>query len=107
MIKPGLYQRIWDFGFLYLKFLYRLTHSCFVIRVFRFWWQQFSTKLLQEVMKDPRIAADGYTYEAEAIQEWLNFGHDTSPMTNLKLEHCDLIPNYALHQAIQEWQQHW
>ena len=60
---------------------------------------------LQEVMKDPYIAADGFTYEADAIRGWLNSGHNTSPMTNLKLEHTDLVPNYALHNAIQEWQQ--
>lgn len=62
---------------------------------------------LQEVMKDPQIAADGFTYEGEAIRGWLKSGHNTSPMTNLKLEHCNLLPNYALHQAIIEWQQRW
>jgi hypothetical protein len=61
---------------------------------------------LQEVMDDPQIAADGFTYEAEAIRGWLKSGHNTSPMTNLKLEHCNLLPNHALHQAILEWRQH-
>lgn len=56
-------------------------------------------------MKDPLIAADGYTYEAEAIRGWLESGHNTSPMTNLKLEHTNLVPNYALLYAIQEWRQ--
>lgn len=55
-------------------------------------------------MKDPLIAADGFTYEADAIRGWFQSGHNTSPMTNLKLEHCDLVPNYALLNAIQEWQ---
>lgn len=55
-------------------------------------------------MKDPLIAADGFTYEADAIRGWFGSGHDTSPMTNLKLEHCNLVPNYALLNAIQEWQ---
>ncbi|KAL5567971.1 hypothetical protein UlMin_024546 [Ulmus minor] len=64
----------------------------------------FVCPILQEVMTDPRIAADGFTYEAEAINGWLNSGHNTSPMTNLKLEHCKLVPNYALQNAIQEWQ---
>ncbi|KVI07142.1 Protein kinase, catalytic domain-containing protein [Cynara cardunculus var. scolymus] len=58
-----------------------------------------------EVMEDPYIAADGFTYEADAIKGWLNSGHKTSPMTNLKLDHCDLLPNHALSYAIQEWQQ--
>lgn len=55
-------------------------------------------------MKDPHIAADGFTYEEEAIRGWLKGGHNTSPMTNLKLEHCNLVPNYALQYAIQQWQ---
>ncbi|KAK8714745.1 hypothetical protein V6N13_042094 [Hibiscus sabdariffa] len=65
----------------------------------------FVCPVFQDVMKDPLIAADGFTYEADAIRGWLESGHDTSPMTNLKLDHCNLVPNYALHQAIQEWQQ--
>lgn len=65
----------------------------------------FICPIFQEVMKDPHIAADGFTYEADAIKGWLQSGHKTSPMTNLKLENCSLLPNYALHQAIQEWQQ--
>ncbi|XP_038686371.1 U-box domain-containing protein 32 isoform X2 [Tripterygium wilfordii] len=67
----------------------------------------FVCPILQEVMKDPQIAADGFTYEAEAIRGWLKSGHSTSPMTNLKLEHCNLVPNYALYEAIQEWEQQW
>ncbi|KAL5981458.1 hypothetical protein ACLOJK_015519 [Asimina triloba] len=56
-----------------------------------------------EVMQDPQVAADGFTYEAEAIQGWLDDGHKTSPMTNIMLVHKDLIPNRALKSAIQEW----
>ncbi|WJX14501.1 hypothetical protein P8452_04754 [Trifolium repens] len=65
----------------------------------------FVCPIVQEVMEDPYIAADGFTYEEEAIRGWLDSGHDTSPMTNLTLEHTDLVPNYALHNAIREWQQ--
>ncbi|KAJ3689820.1 hypothetical protein LUZ61_018984 [Rhynchospora tenuis] len=63
----------------------------------------FMCPILQEVMKDPHVAADGYTYEAEAIKGWLDSGHGTSPMTNLPLHHQELTPNYALRSAIQEW----
>ncbi|KZV28301.1 U-box domain-containing protein 32-like [Dorcoceras hygrometricum] len=65
----------------------------------------FVCPIFQEVMTDPCIAADGFTYEADAIKGWFGSGHKTSPMTNLKLENCDLLPNYALYYAIQEWQQ--
>lgn len=65
----------------------------------------FICPISQDVMDDPHIAADGFTYEAEAIRSWLDSGHDTSPMTNLRLEHDVLIPNHALRSAIQEWLQ--
>ncbi|XP_052202220.1 U-box domain-containing protein 33-like isoform X5 [Diospyros lotus] len=63
----------------------------------------FTCPIFQEVMKDPHIAADGFTYEADAIKGWLNSGAKTSPMTNLNLDHLDLLPNHALYYAIQEW----
>ncbi|XP_057533562.1 U-box domain-containing protein 33-like isoform X2 [Amaranthus tricolor] len=62
--------------------------------------------IFQEIMKDPQIASDGFTYEAEAIKGWFDSGHETSPMTNLELANHDLIPNHALRSAIQEWLQH-
>ncbi|KAM0863939.1 hypothetical protein ACQ4PT_044248 [Festuca glaucescens] len=63
----------------------------------------FLCPILKEVMRDPHIAGDGFTYEAEAMREWLGSGHDTSPMTNLKLPTDELVPNHALRAAIQEW----
>ncbi|KAJ3705338.1 hypothetical protein LUZ61_009043 [Rhynchospora tenuis] len=63
----------------------------------------FICPIFQEAMKDPCIAADGYTYEAEAIKGWLDRGHETSPMTNLPLPHTELKPNYTLRSTIQEW----
>ncbi|KAK0580676.1 hypothetical protein LWI29_004921 [Acer saccharum] len=63
----------------------------------------FICPILLEVMQDPVVAADGYTYEAEAMKGWLESGHDTSPMTNLRLPHHQVIPNHSLRSAIQEW----
>jgi hypothetical protein len=60
----------------------------------------------QEVMTDPHIAADGYTYEANAIRNWLDGGNARSPMTNLSLENRELTPNRVLRSAILEWRQH-
>ncbi|XP_024928756.3 U-box domain-containing protein 32 isoform X3 [Ziziphus jujuba] len=79
------------------------SEPCVVSRKLQRTPSHFVCPILQEVMTDPHIAADGFTYEAEAIKGWLKSGHDTSPMTNLKLEHCNLVPNYALCNAIQEW----
>lgn len=65
----------------------------------------FLCPVLKELMRDPHIAADGFSYEAQAIREWIHSGHDTSPMTNLKLPTRNLTPNHALRSAIQQWRQ--
>ncbi|KAJ4971862.1 hypothetical protein NE237_004961 [Protea cynaroides] len=63
----------------------------------------FLCPILRDIMHDPQVVADGFTYEGEAIRGWLEDGHDTSPMTNLKLSHLHLTPNHALRHAIQDW----
>ncbi|XP_031503225.1 U-box domain-containing protein 33-like isoform X2 [Nymphaea colorata] len=65
----------------------------------------FVCPISQEIMQDPHVAADGFTYEGDAIRQWFNSGHMTSPMTNLRLSNSYLIPNYGLRSAIQEWLQ--
>ncbi|CAA7058041.1 unnamed protein product [Microthlaspi erraticum] len=42
----------------------------------------FFCPLLKDVMKEPCVAADGYTYDRQAIEEWME-EHRTSPVTNL------------------------
>lgn len=63
----------------------------------------FYCPIYQDIMKNPHIAADGFSYELEAIEEWLRTGHDTSPMTNLRLKHKQLTPNHTLRSLIQDW----
>ncbi|KAI3756876.1 hypothetical protein L1987_56700 [Smallanthus sonchifolius] len=65
----------------------------------------FICPIFQEMMQDPVVAADGYTYEAEALRGWLDSGHNKSPMTNLEISNSNLIPNRELRSAIQEWLQ--
>ncbi|CAH2063246.1 unnamed protein product [Thlaspi arvense] len=67
--------------------------------------QYFICPITQDVMEDPHVAADGFTYEGEAISGWFERGHETSPMTNKRLSHTSLVPNLALRSAIQEWLQ--
>ncbi|KAJ1289019.1 hypothetical protein BS78_02G134200 [Paspalum vaginatum] len=64
----------------------------------------FICPITQEIMRDPHIAADGFTYEGEAIKDWIQRGHSMSPTTYLNFAHLELIPNNALRFAIQEWQ---
>ncbi|XP_060970342.1 putative U-box domain-containing protein 50 [Cannabis sativa] len=63
----------------------------------------FLCPIYKDVMRNPHVAADGFSYEKEAIEAWMRMGKDTSPMTNLKLKHNFLIPNNYLHSLITDW----
>ncbi|CAL1377486.1 unnamed protein product [Linum trigynum] len=63
----------------------------------------FLCPILRDVMENPYVAADGFSYEREAMEEWLQMGKDTSPMTNLRLDHTVLTPNQTLRSLIEEW----
>ncbi|KAI3493484.1 hypothetical protein L1887_41876 [Cichorium endivia] len=63
----------------------------------------FICPIFQEIMQNPMVAADGFTYEEEALKGWLDNGHTTSPVTNVELANSKLVPNLALRSAIQEW----
>jgi len=54
-------------------------------------------------MKEPVLASDGYTYEKEAITQWLRT-NTQSPMTRepIRLDGCR--PNRALRDAIERWE---
>ncbi|KAD5961342.1 hypothetical protein E3N88_12815 [Mikania micrantha] len=62
----------------------------------------FVCPLLKDVMVDPCVADDGYTYDRRAIEQWFEESH-CSPMTNLPLTSKTLTPNYSLLSAILEW----
>ena len=59
----------------------------------------FFCPITQEIMVDPVICSDGYSYERTAITTWLE-KHTTSPQTNLDLATTQMIPNIALRNAI-------
>ncbi|KAL7153687.1 hypothetical protein ABFS83_04G185100 [Erythranthe nasuta] len=63
----------------------------------------FLCPILREIMHDPQVAADGFTYEGEAMRGWLGNSHENSPMTNLTLSHFNLTPNHSLRLAIKDW----
>ncbi|KAJ1296353.1 hypothetical protein BS78_01G294000 [Paspalum vaginatum] len=63
----------------------------------------FLCPILQEPMRDPHVAADGFTYEADAIRGWLDRGGDASPVTGQPLAHRELAPNLALAAVIQDY----
>lgn len=59
----------------------------------------FMCPILHERMRVPVLAADGFTYERQAIEKWLSM-HNTSPMTGALLAHRYLTENFALRHLI-------
>uniref|UniRef100_A0A4X2LST5 WD repeat, SAM and U-box domain-containing protein 1 n=1 Tax=Vombatus ursinus TaxID=29139 RepID=A0A4X2LST5_VOMUR len=55
----------------------------------------------QSLTDDLKI--DGYSYEKEAIENWISKKKRTSPMTNLILPSLILTPNRTLKMAIDRW----
>ncbi len=55
--------------------------------------------MLQAVMVDPVIAADGHTYERKAIEQRLQ-GHTTSPVSGRPLSHLRLVTNVSVKNAL-------
>ena len=55
--------------------------------------------VVQVMLVDPVIAADGHSYERAAFQEWLQ--HSTlSPVDNTPLKHTRLVSNQAIKNAL-------
>ena len=50
-------------------------------------------------MVEPVIAADGYTYEKNALQEWLKYS-STSAVTGDLLPHTRFVSNVLIKSAI-------
>uniref|UniRef100_A0A671YUR5 WD repeat, SAM and U-box domain-containing protein 1 n=1 Tax=Sparus aurata TaxID=8175 RepID=A0A671YUR5_SPAAU len=64
---------------------------------------EFLCPITRELMRDPVIAADGYSYERDSIESWIRGKNKTSPMTNLPLQTTLLTPNRSLKSAIERW----
>ncbi|XP_038986532.1 U-box domain-containing protein 34-like [Phoenix dactylifera] len=89
-----------------LEELIYMANVCFKLRQCNVYApSHYLCPILQEVMDDPYVAADGYTYECRAIKAWLG-KHQISPVTKLKLSHTSILPNHSLRSAIQEWRSH-
>lgn len=60
---------------------------------------QLTCPITRELMRDPVVASDGYTYERAAIEAWMAASM-VSPRTGQPLKHCDLVPNLTLRASI-------
>ena len=63
----------------------------------------FLCPIMGELMRDPVTCADGHSYERSNIARWLA-EHDTSPVTGATLPSHHLIPNHALRNAIEDFE---
>lgn len=63
----------------------------------------FICPITQEIMTDPVITPDGISYEKEAIKNWLQ-KNKYDPITKNPLNNDSLIQNYALKNAIDDYQ---
>ncbi|EKX48789.1 hypothetical protein GUITHDRAFT_151687 [Guillardia theta CCMP2712] len=62
---------------------------------------EFYCSITLEVMREPVLAADGFSYEKAAIEDWFAKGHRTSPKTGAQMKNTELQPNLALRNLIQ------
>lgn len=62
----------------------------------------FLCPISRELMKDPVLIADTYSYERAFIQEWF-VAHDTSPMSGLPVNKSIMRTNATLLTNIREW----
>ena len=62
---------------------------------------EFFCSITLDVMQDPVLAADGFSYERGAIEDWFAKGHRTSPKTGAQIAHTELQPNLAIRNLIQ------
>ena len=63
---------------------------------------EYLCPISMDVMTDPVIGEDGYTYERKAIEEWLQT-HKTSPMTRCAMSVSSLKSNFNLRSSIERW----
>lgn len=68
--------------------------------------QDFVCPITSNLFNDPVTLETGQTYERQAIQEWLDRGNSTCPITRQKLESTQLPKtNYVLKRLIGSWQE--
>lgn len=65
-------------------------------------YESFLCPISQELMKDPVITPRGISFERKSILDWLKKNR-TCPITKTSLNEKDLITNYSLKNAIDEY----
>jgi len=63
----------------------------------------FVCPITHKIMVDPVIDPYGNSYERAAIEDWLNSGHTTDPVSRRPLRKSQLASNRALRDSIEEY----
>nr|CAD1830330.1 unnamed protein product [Ananas comosus var. bracteatus] len=63
----------------------------------------FVCPVAKKIMDEPVVIASGKTFERSAIEEWLEKGNRTCPLTGEVLSNTILIPDKKLTEFIQAW----
>ncbi|CAG5130899.1 unnamed protein product, partial [Candidula unifasciata] len=64
--------------------------------------EEFLCPITHELMQDPVMASDGYTYDRHAIVSWIA-RENRSPMTNVLLTSTEVTPNRTLKMMMQKF----
>ncbi|KAL6970045.1 hypothetical protein U1Q18_029752 [Sarracenia purpurea var. burkii] len=63
----------------------------------------FRCPISLDLMKDPVTLSTGITYDRESIEQWIEAGNQTCPITNQVLRSQEPIPNHTIRKMIQDW----
>ena len=63
----------------------------------------FKCPISQDIMEDPVMAADGYNYEKNYIQNWLKRKRTSPMIPSMNIKNKDLRPNRLLKSQINAW----
>lgn len=96
--------------------LYSLTKNELEVRlILVVWWtlvsnllrfqvpEDFICPITYEIMSDPVMCEDGFSYERSAILEWFAKDKTTSPMTNCLLTSTTVFENNKLKREIENY----
>ena len=64
----------------------------------------FFCPITNEIMENPVITSDGYSYEKSSITRWFTIRH-TNPISNQILPNTNLIPNHTLKSIITDFKE--
>lgn len=62
---------------------------------------QFYCPITRDLMMEPVVSPDGYTFDREAIESWIKHENETCPVSRMPLKQSQLRRNLALQECIQ------